>query len=513
MPSIKMKPSSLVDGLSKSALMVLCTTLVACGSGDGTTRVTEKEDSVIEQEDPHHFNLAVRIPMEIKNAKLTIGVIGEDTLLYDNADFAGFNATVNKLSLEKYKNKIIWVKLIGTEKSQMYDTINNHFVSFNGELNAIAELTGSTFSLSLTPASEAIFQRTLVRAGNLNVSTPTLSLVTAKHINKATTEINASLNGAFNVAKFPEFNTSQSIARVYYLKNTEKDYINIFTGMGLLRLWAAQNPNEKNTYLSLAQNLAVDMRDGYLDGRTLQGDHTVFTAFQELKNTPKNVNPEQNTLLDIGKTQEAVRLAFGESLRTATLNYATQTFQSERNPDGLIALEKNIFYPQNHTSDSNNRFRWNGAGDYRPAFGIKPNEKQTNIDNACQPEPPYPCKQGLNADDIGTYYSDVEYLIGTHTVGQCKIEIFPSGDVRLTKGSQMVNSSINRDMSDNVQQINRDNKHYVLNIGAGENKPPHFMQLEIKDAQIIQVKTGYTTDNFYTDLQQLQQSDTSLTCS
>lgn len=517
MPSIKIKPSLTFDLLAKSVIMILCTTLVACGGGSSnTTRISSDEDITEEQKDPNSFTLTVRMPMQLQHAALQIQILGEDELLYENKDFGftnnipEFDVAITKLSRNKYFNKIAWIKVTGDKNSRMYDIVSNQFVPFDGEMNALIELNGNNAFVSITPASEAVFQRSLVRAGNIDMSKPDAHLIKKEHLDKAKGEINSSLSGAFNASQFPKFNTSQSIALLHYNQNSEQIYINTFTGIGLLHMWAKEQPQLSNPYLSMAKNLAIDLRDGYLDGRSIAGDKTEFIAFNAVKNTPKNIDVEKNNLKNIGELQYDIRQAFGEQIKEATLDYANASFQMIRNPAGMYALEKNNYYLTDNINNNFNRYRWNGAGDYRPAFGIKSNDNTTSIDNACQPMPPYPCKQGLNADDIGTYYSDIEYLIGTHQVGECKIEMFPNGDVRLTKGADVIQSSINRDMSDNLQQINLDNKHYVLNIGAGEKKPPHFMQLEIQDVQITQARIGSTNDNFYPDLKQLE--NISLSC-
>ncbi len=517
MPSIKIKPSLTFGLLSKSIIMVLCSTLVACGNNSSTTRTDKNEEDITEeQKNPVNFALTVRMPMQVQYTTLQVQILGEDELLYENKNFgfsgniAEFDVIIDKLSRSKYLNKIAWVKLTGDKDSRMYDIVSNQFVPFEGEMNALIELKGNNATINITPASEAIFQRSLVRAGNIDMTKPNVHLIKKAHIDKAEIEVKSSLNGAFDTSQFPKFNTSQSIVLLHYQQNSEQNYINTFTGIGLLHMWAKEQPQLSNPYLSLAQNLAIDMRDGYLDGRSIAGDDTKFIAFNAVQNTPKNIDVEKNNLQDIGKLQYDIRQAFGEQIKQATLDYANTSFQAIHNPMGMHALEKNNYYLSDNINNNFNRYRWNGAGDYRPAFGIKSNDNTISIDNACQPMPPYPCKQGLNADDIGTYYSDVEYLIGTHQVGECKIEMFPNGDVRLTKGSEIIQGSINRDMSDNLQQISLDNKHYVLNIGAGEKKPPHFMQLEIQNVNIIQARIGSTIDNFYPDLKQLE--NISLSC-
>ncbi len=489
MPSIKIRHPENAgicsrSVFSKTALVMLCTGLMACGGGSGTTRMNTDEETT--PTPVTSINITAHMPMHIQNAILEVRVLGDEQPTYSNQDFTGFNALIDTLTID-HQHKLVWVKLSGNDQTTMYDPILNRYVPFKGTLNAILSIQDKMV-INLTPASEAIFQRTLVRAGNLDLSQPDLSLVQAKHIDKSTSEINASLNNAFNVSSFPELSNSQSISLVSYNEGSSRAYLNTFLGLGLLNLWKIKQPDAQNTYLELAQNIAVDLRDGYLDGRSIVGDHTEFKA---LLNAPRNEAPEYNNLLDIGTRQQESRETFGAELKNATLAYATSdlALQQVRYPNGLLALQSYSYYTQENIINSTGRFRWNGAGDYRPAFGITTSAE-------CQGVSINPCKQGLNADDIATNYSDIEYLIGTHTVGSCTVKMLPSGDVQLIRNSSIYTAQINRDLTDNLLQLDSASRHYLLNIGTGEIKPPYFIQLEIRDAQLINAKTGYS-QNFY----------------
>jgi hypothetical protein len=487
MPSIKTKQSVSTGLWSKSVLILLCSGLIACGGGSsGTTRISDDNTQPDTTTPESVFKISVRMPMQVKNSHLRIQVVGDSIPLYDNQDFSDFDALVDNVPINNYRNKLLSVKLTGLDNSTMFEPILKRFVPFHGEINAIAMIQGSTIDITLSPFSEAIYQRTLVRAGNLDPSHADLTLIEAKHLSKARSEVNASLNGAFDATQFPLFNTDQSIRLVQYSTMSSRNYINIFTGLGLLNYWIKLYPKSQNTYLELAQSLGTDLRDGSLDGRTFAGDNTDFSP---LITAPKNIDPALNTLLGIGETQKTTRESFGNALKTATLDYANTNFQSIINPEGLKALQNFSYYSTDYSVDTASAVRWSGAGDYHRAFGFSSDEK-------CQGISAYPCKQGLNADDTGNEISAIDYLIGIHQVGSCKIEIFPNGNVRLTQNNQVYNASINRDVSDNLLRLDQASQHYILNIGAGENMPPYFMQLEIKNVHIISAKTG-NADGFY----------------
>ena len=82
------------------------------------------------------------------------------------------------------------------------------------------------------------------------------------------------------------------------------------------------------------------------------------------------------------------------------------------------------------------------------------------------------------------------------------MEILPSGDVRLNKGTQTITGQINRDVSDNLLRVDDTTQHYILNVGSGEIRPPHFLQFEIKNAAIVSARTG-SSQNLYPSLDDL----------
>lgn len=495
MPSIYNQLNGHLNIYAKASLFVLCGSLLtACGGGSETTRVTPPNEQPITNPKPvQTLEITASMPMQVFNAEMTIQIAGTPKPIYHNAHFNNFNAKVTDLVFSEHLNKIAVVTLKGNDKTTMYDPILDKFVPFKGTIHHMTIINAAQLNLIITPTSEAIYQRVLVRSNQFDPTQVDLSLIIPNHYHKASTEVRNSTHDIFQLINTfnPQFSNQHSITTVKYTQLTHTPYLNLFYGLGAMYAFKEKYPATENTFLELSNSLGTDLRDGYLDGRTLRGDNIKFNA---LVSTPLNTNPLNNSLLKIGALQKDTRESFANTLKASALAYATQlAFQNTINPQGVSALRSLLLIPSTIPIDSDSRFRWLGAGDYRPAFGLKTVESCSNGLN--------PCRQGLNVDDLSTHVNDAEYLIGTHQLKQCTIHFYPSGDVSITRGDKVYRSSLNRDLSDNLQQVNNDPTHYILNVGASENRPAYFLQFEIKDMGIMKARTGYNHDIYSTTLE------------
>ena len=488
------------------ACSVLLCTLAGCGGGSSGTASTPSSTSgstpsptVIAAND--QLTITARMPVQVQHARLTIQVVGEDQPLYDNFDFSDFEAVVSNIALSKYQGRIVWVTLRPSTmgNSKIYDVVKDQWVSFDqGQLHAVGEINSISSYLQLSPLSEAIYQRALVRSGYVDFSqAPSLLPLTAKQIHKATQEVTNALNGAFNVTQLPKMNTPISN---WQSTGVATDYFNFFSGLGWLSYFQQLYPQTTNSYIALANSLGTDLRDGSLDGRSLLTDTTVFQPIV-IPAAPLNTNPAFNTTTRLGALQQTTREQVGYSIKQATLDYAYRHNQNILNPQGYLTLQTNAYYSSNLTDNSFN-LRWNGAGDYRRAFGF-------NESNLCQSSgytSNYPCQQGLNADDIEGLYSDVEYLIGHHQLGSCTIDWMPSGDVKITQNGTVYTGQLNRESSDNLLRLDSASQRYLLNVGTGTTTPVTFMQFLIENQRIVQAQIGQSSSLYPQQLDRTQLS-------
>ena len=252
-------------------------TFSGCGGGSSAPDV-QVAPAPISAND--RLTLTVRMPMQVQHAHLTVSVVGESKPLYDNADFSDFDAQISNIALSDYRDKIVVVSLTPNANSTIFDPIADRFVAFtSGSLHAISIIKTQTPFLNLSPLSEAIYQRTLVRAGNVDFSqSPDLTLIEAKHITKASDEVSKALNYAFNINQMPRFSSAVSSWQNNSGSSANSDYINLFMGLGTLQVFVNRYPQTINSYVTAAQSLGVDLRDGSLDGRSIAGDHSADTA-------------------------------------------------------------------------------------------------------------------------------------------------------------------------------------------------------------------------------------------
>lgn len=495
MPSIKQQNKGYFKRKAHIAMALLCGTfLVACGGSGETDRISPPKDKEPDNQiEPKKISLTAKIPMQMVNAQLSIKLAEENKTLIEDKKFNGFELEFTDLDFNDVRGKIIAVELKGDDQTYMFDPIVNKFEPFKGKMHYIGQINNQTQTVLITPVTEAIYQRTITRSNQFNYDNPDLSLITSKHINKATTEIYTVVQDAFRGTEkiIPHFSNSTSITNLMS-KNNMPVYTNLYIGMGYMNLMRQKFPDTQNSFLDLANSLGTDLRDGHLDGRTILGDET---PFKKLVTAPKNTDIQNNSYIKIGDFQRTTREEFGEALKQATLDYYTNIANMKNiDPEGFNHINKIVFIDKSRPAvDILGKYRWRGAGDYRPAIGLNHVDSCSNGAN--------PCRQGLNVDDLETYVNDVEYLIGEHTLQQCKIHFYPSGKVTITEGDKVYESSLNRDLSDNLQQMNNDLTHYTLNVGASENKPAYFLQFELKNMVITQARTGYNFDIYSTSIE------------
>ncbi|MGV2488689.1 UNVERIFIED_CONTAM: hypothetical protein FOS07_33105, partial [Bacillus mycoides] len=116
-------------------------------------------------------------------------------------------------------------------------------------------------------------------------------------------------------------------------------YINTYFSFGYIQQWANVYPT--NSYDEFTKNIALDLKDGYLDSKLIRGDNSVLKTL--VVTPPDNVDPAKNNLIDIAKNQENTRNLFASSLKQAVLKLANNYQQATVNPDGYRQLEDKLY--------------------------------------------------------------------------------------------------------------------------------------------------------------------------
>src|SRR5690606_27012670 len=127
--------------------------------------------------------------------------------------------------------------------------------------------------------------------------------------------------------------------------------------------WAAKYP--ENAFENFTKNIAIDLKDGYLDANTIRGDKSVLNSL--ITPSPENIDPNKNNAKDIAENQKNNRVQFGNSLKEAVLLLARNARQDTTNPNGYKLLTQYTYTGTEPTHSSTINVRTIGAGDYRRA--------------------------------------------------------------------------------------------------------------------------------------------------
>ena len=76
--------------------------------------------------------------------------------------------------------------------------------------------------------------------------------------------------------------------------------------LGYIQQWANNYPDAP--YIDFIKNLSIDLKDGYLDLKKINGDKTDLISL--LEPSPNNIDPEKNNAKDIGDNQKNIRTEF-----------------------------------------------------------------------------------------------------------------------------------------------------------------------------------------------------------
>ncbi|WP_151775880.1 hypothetical protein [Acinetobacter colistiniresistens] len=471
--------------LGLSALL-LSSTLIGCGSGESSAKV-ETTPTVTEPK-PKSFNIIAAV--EMRDVVLKIFDNFDNTLVLEQnlSTTANINITLPRVL---NKERLYRIEISTTPNSLVFDFQNSQYQNVSMTLHSLVEVNTNslTQTIYINPSSEAIYQRALVRSGSLptdiNIN-PTK--VSASQLNLATADVNSALTSAFYHLDIPNLSSS-SILNIFSPQDATlnlNSYINTYLSFGFIQQWANLYPN--NNFAEFTKNLAVDLKDGYLDAKKLRGDQSTLTSL--VTATPDNIDPSKNNLLFIAANQKNARDAFAASLKQAVLQLADSYRQAALNPQGYSSLQQKSYAgngPINNTADA---FRVIGAGDYRRAVGFSDTTETCNGSI-------YPCKQGITGINIvSAGLPSIEYLIGNYKDpnSNCQLNIRGDGQLELVKDGQTFSSKLDGDSTDNLLQVDKVNSEYLLNSSSTEPNNStlqyNFIQLRIKQNQVLSASAG-----------------------
>ncbi|MCR4530602.1 hypothetical protein [Acinetobacter venetianus] len=487
MPSLKSKQRLNQFICLGVSTLLLGTALVGCGSGESGA----KNDSTPIVTVPKPKNFEIRTPVEMRDVVVKVYDNFDNTLILEQQV-----STTSNLSLTLPKvlntNRLYRIELSTKPSSLIYNFLNGQYESVSMSLHSIVsvDVSNLTQTIYLNPNSEAIYQRALIRSGQLPNEVENPLEVSKLHLSLASQEVNLALLHAFNQINAPNLNHSYQLnifgPRDLSTTAGSNLFVNTFFSFGYIQQWANSNPN--HTFAEFTKNLAIDLKDGQLDAKKIHGENESLVSL--VTSTPDNIDPAKNNLLDITKLQENSRTIFANSLKQATLQLATTFQQKTTNPDGYALLEQKTYSGNSPIVNSLSAFRVSGAGDYRRAVGFVDTTATCNGSI-------YPCKQGITGINIvNPNLPSIEYLIGHYedSANNCQLNIRANGVLELIKGSQIYRSVLDADSTDNLLQVDKVNREYLLNSSSTEPNNTSldysFVQVKIKENQVQSASAG-----------------------
>ena len=481
--------------------LILSAALVGCGGGGSSSGSSPSTPTPVDPTPEATTDVTVKSPVEIRNIQLKVYDNTTNSVLVDNS-IASLNSFNVKIPTAKL-SRLYRVEITTQNSSQVFDPITSTYQNFSGVYHAfITPSSVSGRTLFISPSSEAIYQRAAIRSGQLPQDTIDPTRIEQLHVDLASQDVYRSLLNAFKDADIPILSPANSLVTaltsLQYSTRKPTTYVDSYLSFGYLQYWSTIHSGP-TTYQELIKSLATDLKDGFLDGKKLQGDQTTFTPI--FNSAPDNIDPVKNTLLDIAANQKAIRDNFAANLKAATLKLANSQSLDQTSYNLLDKKQYSGIVPIGNTADF---FRIDGAGDYRRAVGF------SGITATCNGSV-YPCKQGLTSINLSDpKLPATDYLVGHYedTATGCQLNFRANGQIDLIKGSQTYRSALSADSTDNLLQTDAASSSYLLNSSSAEpnnsTQQYNFIQLSIKANKIVSAKAGLDSRKAPDSLQTLQ---------
>lgn len=481
------KERKLCNYLGLSTL-ILSVALTGCGGGGSGGGSSPSTPAPVDPTPEATTDVTLKTPVEMRNIQLKVYDNTNNAVLVDTS-IASLNSFNVKIPTTKL-NRVYRVEITTQSSSQVFDPITSQYQNLSGIYHAfITPNTVSNRTQFISPSSEAVYQRAIIRSGQLPQETVDPTRIEQLHVDLATQDVYKSLMNAFKDPAIPSLSPANTLTILNLQQYSTKQpttYVDSYLSFGYLKYWAMAHGGT-NIYQELVKSLATDLKDGFLDGKKLHGDQTSFTPI--FTAAPDNIDPIKNTLLDIAANQKVTRDYFEIKLRTATLQLATDNSQQSLDQTGYNLLDKKQYSGIVPTVNSTTFIRIDGAGDYRRAVGFT----TTATCNGSN----YPCKQGLTSINLSDpNLPATDYLVGHYedTSTGCQLNFRANGQIDLSKDSQIYRAALSADSTDNLLQTDAASSSYLLNSSSAEpnnsTQQYNFIQLSIKANKIISATAG-----------------------
>ncbi|WAU72150.1 hypothetical protein [Acinetobacter sp. TR11] len=488
MPSLRSKQRlNQYISLGVSSILLLSPAfLVGCGSGESEARTNITTPVTVPK--PKNFN--IKVPTEMRDVVIKIFDNFDNTLILEQKVSTTTNLSSLTLPIILNTSHLYRVEISTTPNSLIYNFLNGQYENVSMTMHSLVEVDVSnlTQTVFINPNTEASYQRALVRSGQLPNETENAINISQLHLKLANQDINTALLNAFNKLDIQNLEPSHqlNLLNEQDIKLQPNTYLNSFFSFGYIQQWANNYPN--NSFAEFTKNLAVDLKDGYLDAKKINGEKSLLNSL--LSPAPDNIDPAKNNAKDIGENQKLIRTQFGDSLKLAVLQLANDAKQQIYNSQGYKLLQQYSYVGEEPFNNITLNVRTAGAGDYRRAVGFVDTIATCNGSA-------YPCKQGLTGINvINPNLPSIDYLIGHYedTTNNCQLNIRANGVIELIKNTQLFRSVLDADSTDNLLQVNKDSSEYLLNSSSTEPNNTalqySFVQVKIKANKVLSASAG-----------------------
>jgi hypothetical protein len=484
MPSLSphIAKTTLSRALATAMLSGVCL-LTGCGSENPTTRTSNPTGTPTDPENVS-YSLAVRSPVTLQNVRVRVIDAASSTEIGNQILSSGTLAQFNipKAYAENGTVLIAEVSPVSSSSSY-YDVALDRMAPMTSTLHGVINMSTRGLTMKVDPFSEAAYQRALVRAGNLDPDNIQASRLTTADISTANQELNVvfRVRGTTFAASY---GSRADLSAVTIDSTNAVSFRDTVFSVGHYALYHQRHPNDPSPYLGFGKHIAIDFKDGDLDGLTVygQGDFDDIYLNDPLVTPILNNNPERNTkaLLAIDQlpARQDYNAAHGDAAKAIFLPFYainSQDYQWIIKQDFVESISYGGY--ELHSA---------GAGNYTRAYGLEAGEVQSF----------------LNVDD-SRQINMIEQLIGHHDNGNgCTLDIYPSGRIVVTQGNLTDESTINRELTDSLSRPDANSNQYLLNISTPSESLPYFIQIRSTGSTITSVVTGRSGDTIPNQLTQ-----------
>lgn len=454
--------------------------LTGCGSDTPTTRVTDPETPEIPP-----YTIYVRSPVSFKNVQYRIlnAKTGTELMkqtISEASDLVEFK--VPALNFPAQTLLLLEVSANNTNASY-FDPILKKDQAFplTKKLRALViNNKVNTATYKIDPFSELSYRRTLYRTGQLDESAleqPDYSLFSTQAISASNSEIES----IFQVQATNYGLDFDDISKLKRSSQNARSFTDLLFSIGHIQNYATQFPDTTAPWFDFVDLVGRDISDGDLDGMTLAGLGDTGASANQLSDGQKlalaptrlNTNPENNSVTILVDLQKEQRLKFNRELGTVIKGYFNPIFSDTSSDEHSFINSVNYeeLKTQGGTALSSASFslRSSGAGNFNRAFGLFGDALSKN---ALTPD----VNSTVTNNNVGVV-NDIEQLAGRYRNGNCTLNIGLNGRVTLSNGARTIDSSVNRDLQDNLFRATATSTDYVLNIGKPSDNT--FIQLQI----------------------------------